>query len=41
MLTVDNAYSAINVVTGINSDTLTLDAGTGFKKKKKYTQQKT
>ena len=34
-LTVDNTYSAINVVTGINSDTLTLDAGTGFK----YTQQ--
>ncbi len=33
-LTVDNTYSAINVVTGINSDTLTL-AGTGFK----YTQQ--
>ena len=35
ILTVDNTYSAINVVTGINSDTLTLDAGTGFK----YTQQ--
>ncbi len=34
-LTVDNTYSAINVVTGINNDTLTLDAGTGFK----YTQQ--
>ncbi len=34
-LTVDNTYSAINVVTGINSDTLTLNAGTGFK----YTQQ--
>ncbi len=34
-LTVDNTYSAINVVTGINSDTLTLNAVTGFK----YTQQ--